>query len=68
MVVTPKIVELAKGMLAHGQDCSPEADKLLSIDNSLCLCSYLNGAWIVGTHNEICMKNGTKVEFVLART
>lgn len=40
MLVTPKIVELAKEMLAREQDWSPEADKLLSADNSLCLCSY----------------------------
>ncbi len=68
MLVTPKIVELAKEMLARDQDWSPEADKLLSADNSLCLCSYPDGAWIADTHDEVDMKKWTKLEFVLART
>lgn len=34
MYVT-EIVEVAKKMLERGQDWSPEADKLLSADNSL---------------------------------
>lgn len=68
MHVTPQIVELAKVMLERDQDWSPEADKLLSADNSLCLCSYPDGAWIAQTHDEVDMNKWTKLELVLART
>jgi hypothetical protein len=63
---TPEIRELAKIMLARGEDFSPEADALLSNDNSLALCSYPEGAWIVETHDDIDLKNWTKLEFVVA--
>ncbi|WP_454875294.1 hypothetical protein [Paraburkholderia xenovorans] len=67
-LVTPEIVELAKGMLARWQDWSPEADKLLSANNSLCLCAYPDGTWIVDINGEPAdMKCWTKLEFVIAR-
>ncbi len=65
MRVTPQITELARSMLANGQDWSPEADKILSDDNSLCLCSYPDGAWIADTHGEVDMKRWTKLECVI---
>ncbi len=65
-LVTPEIIELAKSMLAKGQDWSPEADKILSTDNSLCLCSYPDGAWIAFTHDEVNMDRWTKLECVIA--
>ncbi len=68
MLVTSEIVELAKAMLARGEDFSEAADALLSSDNSLCLCAYPEGAWIVETHDDISLKNWTKLEFVIART
>lgn len=55
-------------MLVSGQDWSPQADQLPSADNSLCLCSYPDGAWIVDTHDDASMKSWTKLEFVVART
>lgn len=56
-------------MLAVWQDWSPEADKLLSADNSLCLCAYPDGAWIVDTNGVPAdMKCWTRLEFVIART
>ncbi len=64
-LVTPEIIELAKSMLAKGQDWSPEADKILSTDNSLCLCSYPDGAWIAFTHDEVSMDHWTKLECVI---
>ncbi|VVD30891.1 protein of unknown function (plasmid) [Paraburkholderia dioscoreae] len=66
MRITPQIVELAKIMLANGQDWSPEADKILSADNSLCLCSYPDGAWIADTHGEVSIDRWTKLECVIA--
>jgi hypothetical protein len=65
-LVTAEIIELAKSMLTKGQDWSPEADKVLSTDNSLCLCSYPDGAWIADTHGEVNMKRWTKLECVIA--
>jgi hypothetical protein len=65
-LVTAEIIELAKSMLAKGQDWSPEADKVLSTDNSLCLCSYPDGAWIADTHGEVNMNRWTKLECVIA--
>lgn len=65
MRVTPEIIELARNMLANGQDWSPEADKILSEDNSLCLCSYPDGAWIADTHGEVNMNRWTKLECVI---
>lgn len=59
MRITPEIVEPAEMMLANGQDWSPEADEILSTDNSLCLCSYPDGAWIVDTHDEVNMDRWT---------
>jgi hypothetical protein len=67
-LVTAEIIELAKAMLANGQDWSPEEDKLLSADNSLCLCLYPDGAWIVDTRDDSSMDSWTKLEFVVART
>ena len=65
-LVTREIVELAKGMLARDQDYSPEADQLLSGDNSLALCSYPDGAWIVDCNGDVWdMKKWTKLEFVV---
>ncbi|WP_423383558.1 hypothetical protein [Burkholderia sp. LMG 32019] len=67
-LVTPELVELARCMLARGQDYSPEADRLLSTDNSLALCSYADGAWIVDTRRDASdINTWTKLEFVLAR-
>lgn len=66
MLVTPRIVEMAETMLANQQDWSPEADKILSADNSLCLCSYPDGAWIADTHGEVDMNLWTKLECVIA--
>lgn len=67
-LVTPEIVELARSMLARDQDYSPEADEILSDDNSLALCSYADGAWIVNCNGDIWdMKKWTKLEFVIAR-
>ncbi len=76
MHITSQIVELAGIMLANGQDrtgqdrtgqdWSPEADKILSADNSLCLCSYPDGAWIADTHDEVNMDRWTKLECVIA--
>ncbi|WP_186261455.1 hypothetical protein [Burkholderia gladioli] len=66
-LVTAEIVKLARVMLEKGQDWSPEADKLLSADNSLCLCSYPDGAWIADTHGEVNMTRWTKLECVIAR-
>ncbi|HJP68010.1 MAG TPA: hypothetical protein VJ846_03825 [Sphingomicrobium sp.] len=66
MRVTPQIIELAKSMLANGQDWSPEADKILSDDNSLCLCAYPDGAWIADTHGKVNMNCWTKLECVIA--
>ncbi|VVE56732.1 hypothetical protein PAQ31011_05136 [Pandoraea aquatica] len=64
--ITPQIVELARTMLEKGQDWSPEADKILSDDNSLCLCSYPDGAWISETHDDVDMNKWTKLECVIA--
>lgn len=66
MRVTPEIIELARSMLANGEDWSPQADKILSDDNSLCLCSYPDGAWIADTHGEANMDRWTKLECVIA--
>ncbi|MDD1494036.1 hypothetical protein DF016_10630 [Burkholderia stagnalis] len=67
-LVTPELLELARRMLARGQDYSPEADSVLSTDNSLALCSYADGAWIVDTRSDAAdMNTWTKLEFVLAR-
>ncbi|RQQ88698.1 hypothetical protein DF134_19155 [Burkholderia stagnalis] len=67
-LVTPEIVELARCMLARGQDYSPEADRLLSTDNSLALCAYVDGAWIVDTRRDAAdINTWTKLEFVVAR-
>lgn len=65
--VTPRIVELAEVMLARDQDWSPDADRLLSSDGSLCLCSYSDGAWIAMTHGEANMDKWTKLDLVLRR-
>lgn len=65
-LVTAEIVELAKSMLAKGQDWSPEADKILSADNSVCLCAYQDGAWVAHTHGEVNMDRWTKLECVIA--
>lgn len=65
MQITPLIIELARRMLAKGQDWSPEADKILSADNSLCLCSYPDGAWIAHTHGGVNMKHWTKLVCVI---
>ena len=67
MLVTPEIVELAKKMLERGQDWSPEADDLLSADNSLALCAYPDGAWIVDSRDDASMNSWAKMEFVIAR-
>lgn len=66
MRTTPQIVELARAMLAKGEDWCPEADKILSEDNSLCLCTYPDGAWIAATHGEVNMNRWTKLECVIA--
>lgn len=67
-LVTAELVELARRMLARGQDYSPEADSFLSTDNSLALCSYADGAWIVDTRCDAAdMNTWTKLAFVLAR-
>ncbi len=65
MRVTAEITELARSMLASGQDWAPEADKILSDDNSLCLCTYPDGAWIADTHGEVDMNRWTKLKCVI---
>lgn len=65
-LVTAAIVELARAMLEKGQDWSPAADEILSADNSLCLCSYPDGAWIADTHGEVNMNRWTKLVCVIA--
>jgi len=66
MHITSQIIELAEAMLANGQDWSPESDEILSADNSLCLCSYPDGAWISDTHDDVNMDHWTKLQCVIA--
>lgn len=60
---TPEMQTLAKQMLERQQDYSPEADNILPSNRAL--CSYGVEAWIVDTHDDICMKQYTKIQRII---